>query len=229
MSVVQSLSSTSSPPLSSASISYLHLEKIRIGYYHYVCKKCVLWHSPIVFRMICVCDNILVYHVKSLGSSSKQPKITTCPDWVNQQDWQQCQVPDCVHVFSLTRVWALASPASALSFNCSTDKSSCRSLSGGGQDALNVHFHLDQWKVTCWIRGLHNTLEHCGCTAFYSVHTTDGQLSLTYLVTWEWQEVRGGIDVRVCAFQTYEPICLSADTLWQDPWSTLSSTLTPIL
>lgn len=192
--------------------------------------------------MICVWDNILVYHMKSLGSSSKQPKIAACLDWVNQQDWQQCQVPDCVQVFSLTRVWDLASPTSALSFNCSTDKSSCSSSSGGGRDALNIHVHLDQSQAICWIRGLHNMLVFKFAEQFYIIKGTVWLYWFLQCSHHRWTNLPHiSCNMRITRSQRWhrcESVCISdltvylsvyADTPWQDPWLTPCSNVTPIL
>lgn len=179
------------------------VEKMLIFHY-YLCKfSAVLQYCVIVFKNdLCVCDNILMYHIKSLGSSSKQPKIDTCaqPDCVNQQDWQQCQVAVCVHVFALTRVWALASPASALSFNCSTDKSSSGSSSGGEGDAFNVHTSISINQkllsesvdyIICSLPNLQSSItllkEQCDCADFYTLCSRPAmnKSPLTYLVTWE--------------------------------------------
>lgn len=198
-------------------------------FHYYLCKFiAVLQYSVIVFKNdLCVCDNILMYHIKSLGSSSKQPKIDTCaqPDCVNQQDWQQCQVAVCVHVFPLTRVWALASPASALSFNCSTDKSSSASSSGGEGDAFNVHTSISiDNMLASKLAEQYNFMEGTVwlCWFLHTVFTASDEqippdISCNMRITrsQRWRRCES-----VCILNPAVYLSVYADTLWQDPPST---------
>lgn len=102
--------------------------------------------------MICGGENILVYHVRSPRSSCKQPKIDTCtqPDWVNQLGLTTMPSASLCICVLLTRVWALASPASALSINCSTVKSSSGSSSEGEGESITVHLSVsNNHKLLC--------------------------------------------------------------------------------
>lgn len=83
---------------------------------------------------VCMGEKETIYWcvIKSLGSSSLEPEIDASAARLSQATGPTTM--PTVHVFSLTRAWARASPASAFSFTCSTVKSSSGSSSTGYRD-----------------------------------------------------------------------------------------------
>lgn len=164
----------------------------------------MLHYTAKMFRMICMSENTLVCRTERMVSFSSQPKIDTCPqpDWVKEQLLTTMPSASLFVCVLLTRVWALASPPSALSINCSSVNSSSGSSSKKTQwGHCCTHICVKPASEESLLR------EQYGCVDF--THCSQPAMNKspsTYLVMWEYQEVRGVVKLIVCLSARVNPL-----------------------